>query len=86
MARLAEHFHLPLASEALREIVAGPAFTRHSKFDGAFAAAEREAEHRTAEQLHGDEIDKVLHWAEVVARTAGVELSPPGALMEGVLA
>jgi hypothetical protein len=86
MAQLAGHFHLPLAPEALREIVAGPAFTRHSKFDGAFAAAEREAEHRTAEQLHGDEIDKVLHWAKVVARTAGVELSPPGALMEGVLA
>ena len=81
MARVAAHFGLPLTPEAVSEIVSGPAFTRHSKFNAAFAAAEREAEHHAAEQLHGEEIDKVVHWAQVVAQSAGVALDPPGALV-----
>lgn len=86
MARMWAHFGLPLAPEALAEIVAGPAFTRHSKLGTAFAAAEREAEHLAAEEIHRDEIDKVIHWIHVVARTAGVALIPPSALIPEVAA
>jgi hypothetical protein len=82
MSRLSSHFRLPLEAAALDEIVAGPAFTRHSKSDTAFAAADRAAEHRAAEQVHADEIDKVARWAEVVAQTAGVELTLPAPLMD----
>jgi hypothetical protein len=66
VGRLAALFGIPLEAGALTEIVGGPAFTRHSKFDGAFAAADREAEHRAAAQIHADEIEKVAVWAEVV--------------------
>lgn len=82
MARLAAHFRLALDAPALAEIVAGPAFHRHSKFDTDFAAAEREAEHQAAEQIHGDEIDKVLHWAHAVAQAAGIAMDPPAALLK----
>jgi hypothetical protein len=82
MSRLSAHFRLPLNASALDEIVSGPAFTRHSKSDTAFAAADRAAEHRTAEQVHADEIDKVAQWAEVVAQAAGVKLTLPAPLMD----
>lgn len=81
MARLATHFALPLSPASLAEMVSGPAFTRHSKFDTAFAAPEREAEHRLAQQTHADEIDKVVRWTEVVANTFGIALSPPAPLV-----
>jgi len=83
MARLAVHFRLPLSSAALAEIVTGPAFTRHSKFDTAFAAADRAAEHQAAEQAHADEIDKVAQWAQAVAQSAGVSLTLRAPLLEG---
>jgi hypothetical protein len=81
MERLATHFALALDDAALAEIVAGAAFTRHSKFDDAFTADQRLAEHRAAEQIHGDEIDKVAQWAEVVARSAGIALVLPAPLL-----
>jgi hypothetical protein len=82
MERLAGHFGLALDAPALAQVVAGPAFTRHSKFDTPFAAAERSAEHHAAEQIHADEIDKVAHWAQAVAQASGIALSPPAGLME----
>lgn len=62
-------------------VVAGPAFTRHSKFDTDFGAEARADEHRDAAQVHGEEIDKVAIWAEAVAASAGVPLVLPGALL-----
>ena len=48
-------------------VVAGPAFTRHSKFGNDFGAAERVAEQQQAAPAHADEIEKVVAWAEAVA-------------------
>jgi len=81
MAVLARHFGMPLDAAALAQIVDGPAFTRHSKFDDAFTATERAAEHQAAEQIHADEIDKVVHWAEAVAKAAGIAMTPPASLL-----
>jgi len=81
MAGLARHFGMPLDAAALAQIVDGPAFTRHSKFDDAFTATERAAEHQAAEQIHADEIDKVVHWAEAVAKAAGIAMTPPASLL-----
>jgi hypothetical protein len=81
MGGLAAHFGLRLDPAQLDEIVVGPAFTRHSKFDTAFAAADRTAEHQAAEQVHADEIDKVTRWAKVVADAAGVKLTLPAPLI-----
>jgi hypothetical protein len=82
MVSLAALFGLPLDSAGLAEILAGPAFTRHSKSDAAFAAADRAVEHQDAATLHADEIEKVAQWAELVAERAGIALNAPAPLVD----
>ena len=81
MAALAGLFGLPLGAQDLAEIVAGPAFTSHSKTGAAFAAGDRAQEHRRAADIHADEIHKVAVWAEAVAAAAGVPLHAPAPLI-----
>lgn len=57
-----------------------PALARNSKSGERFAPGERGAVHGEARRLHGDEIDKVLVWAEAVARAAGIPLTAPAPL------
>lgn len=59
---------------------AHPAFRTHSKSGGHFRTNDRRTEHEAARQAYGDEIEKVLIWAEAVARSAGIELSLPNKL------
>lgn len=61
-------------------VVAGPAFTRHSKHGTAFDAQARQLE-RGAEAAHADEIGKVAIWAEKVAESQGIALKLPSALI-----
>ncbi len=81
MVALVELFGIELDAAALDAVVAGPAFTRHSKSEAAFGGAERVAEQRSAAELHGDEIEKVALWAEAVAANAGVPLDPGARLL-----
>jgi hypothetical protein len=85
MSRLAGLYRLPLASNALLEIVNGPAFTRHSKTGDRFAAGDRAREQKTIIDAHSDEIEKVAYWAEKVAESAGISLTLPASLIEGDL-
>lgn len=73
---LSAHFRIALDAAAVDAVVAGPAFTRHSKSEAMFGGAERQAEQRQAAEIHGDEIEKVALWAEAVAASAGVPLAP----------
>ncbi|MFZ4687654.1 MAG: hypothetical protein ACOYLS_00310 [Polymorphobacter sp.] len=68
LAALARLFAVPLDVAA---VVAGPAFTTHSKSGTGFDAAARDAEVLAAADLHADEIEKVATWAEAVAASAG---------------
>ncbi len=79
MTALAGLFGLPLDAKA---VAAGPAFATHSKFGSDFDVKARRAEINTAADTHGDEIAKVLIWAEKVADTAGLALALPGGLFE----
>lgn len=54
---------------------AHPAFGTHSKFGGSFGTEDRRAEHVLAQTAHGDEIEKVLIWAEAVAQSANIPLT-----------
>ena len=74
MAALADLFGLKLSAPMIDEIVTGPAFARHSKFDKAFSVSARVEEQETAEALHADEIEKVVAWAEKVAESRGIAL------------
>ena len=68
MTALSGVFGVPLDIAA---VIAGPAFTTHSKFGSDFDGAARDAEVRAAADIHADEIEKVAVWAEAVAQTAG---------------
>lgn len=77
MTALGQHFGLALDVPA---IVAGPAFTRHSKHGAAFDAEAR-AREQAAEAAHADEIAKVAIWAEAVARANDIALDLPQPLI-----
>lgn len=81
MAALARLYALPLDDAAVAGIVAGPAFTRHSKFGQDFAAGDREAELRAGAEVHAEEIEKVTVWAEAVAAAADVPMTLPSPLL-----
>jgi hypothetical protein len=81
MTALARHYRLPLDETAVAAIVAGPAFTRHSKFGRDFAIDDREAELRAGAAVHADEVGKVAIWAEAVADAMGVPMDLPAPLL-----
>jgi hypothetical protein len=81
IAATATHFGLSLSAVALDEIVAGPAFTRHSKSGAAFTAQTRTSEYAAARAAHGDEIDLVLRWAAQVADNARIAMEAPAPLV-----
>lgn len=62
-------------------VVAGPAFTTHSKFGNDFNRSDRAAEVRNATDGHADEIEKVAIWTEAVAQAADVPMVLPAALL-----
>lgn len=82
MRGLAALYRLPLGSDALRAIVEGPAFTRHSKTGDRFVAADRTREQDLTDDAHTDEIEKVAYWAEKVAEAAGISMTLPAPLTE----
>jgi hypothetical protein len=74
MTRLSDLFGLGLDGPAVERVLAGPAFTSHSKSMAGFGAADRLAEQRDAAETHADEIEKVAIWAEAVAAAAGLSM------------
>jgi hypothetical protein len=74
MTALSDLFGLGLDPPAVERILAGPAFTSHSKSNAGFSAADRLAEQRDAAETHADEIEKVAVWAEAVAAAAGLSM------------
>jgi len=79
LAAACRHFGLDVAEDA---IAGHKAFATHSKFGGRFDASDRAAEHRAAADAYGDEIEKVLAWAEAVANAAGIPLDLPLPLLK----
>jgi hypothetical protein len=74
MARLSDLFGLGLDPPAIELVLAGPAFTSHSKSRAGFSAEDRLAEQSDAARTHADEIEKVAIWTEAVAAAAGVSM------------
>jgi hypothetical protein len=75
------HFELGCDAATVAQIVAGPAFARHSKSGASFTPEAREAEYAEARAAHGEEIGMVMTWAEKVAEGAGVAMEFPGGLL-----
>ena len=81
IAAVTRHYGLTCNAAAVARIVAGPAFSKHSKSGAAFTAEQRQAEYAAARSAYGEEIGMVLVWAAQVAESAGISLEPPGALL-----
>ena len=81
MAAILAHYGLESDAGEIAEIVAGPAFSTHSKTGAAFTAQQRKAEYAQARTAYGEEIDMVVVWAERVAETFGIAMTAPSALL-----
>lgn len=75
------HYGLNASPADLAAMAGGPAFTRHSKSGAAFDAAQRAEEYAEARRAHGDEIDKVMVWAQAVAEANGLAMDLPHPLL-----
>lgn len=73
---LALFFGIDIDADRRKAILQGRAFTTDSKTGAAFTRAQRESGYDEAARHHADEIEKVLVWAEAVAKNAQVELDP----------
>ncbi len=82
VARLSAHFALGFDGDRVAAIVAGSAFTRHSKFDGAFNAQSRVVEQQNAVGVHSEEIQKVSAWATVIAQNNAIAMHLPMSLID----
>ena len=69
-------------SDADRAAVVGDVFGRNAKSGVAFTAADRTAGQQNAATLHGEEIEKVIVWAEAVAANVGLAMALPRPLLE----
>lgn len=81
MVELANLFQVPLDAGEIDAIASGPAFTEHSKTGGQFGSAARLDEYAEAFALHGEEIEKVGHWAAVIAENIGIPMTLPAPLL-----
>jgi hypothetical protein len=77
LERVQSFFGLGLRDDQIREIVSGPAFTKHSKGSVIdYDATSRARDHEAVMQLHADELGMVIHWLNAVAAHLGVPLRP----------
>ncbi|CAN5144106.1 hypothetical protein BH09PSE3_BH09PSE3_27830 [soil metagenome] len=77
---LFKHFGWGADIHRVAEIVEGPEFHRHSKTDIPFSEYDRHREQIESANIHADEIDKVIVWAETIAMQNGIEMILPQAL------
>jgi hypothetical protein len=80
LAALGALFRISDDAASIGEVV-GKHFQRHAKLGGQFSRSERASAQEEAARVHGDEIGKVLAWAEAVASTAGVPMRLPSPLL-----
>lgn len=77
IAGLAAFFGLPLGPHGVAQVIEGPSFGRHSKTATPFSAADRAREQNELPSDRRDEIEKVVIWAEAVAKSAGLAQTLP---------
>jgi hypothetical protein len=82
MAALARLFGVALDEEAIALIVDGPIFARDAKTGAGFARGQRAQDAQRGMVLHGEEVEKVAHWARVLADNAGIAMTLPHSLID----
>lgn len=63
LGRIDDYFGLGIGSRAISEIVAGPLFKQHAKFDGQeYDSTAKDEEKRRIEADHGEELSRIIEW------------------------
>ncbi len=75
------HYGLAMSEAQLSAVLAGPAFSQHSKSGAAYSSEARNADYARVREAHGEEIGMVMVWAEAVAKAAGVAMDAPNPLL-----
>lgn len=81
LSALAQHYGIELEEGEAARIAKGPAFSQNSKTREAYDGARRDEEYAAAGSAHAEEIEKVGIWAQEVARSAAVAMTPGAALL-----
>lgn len=81
LTALAPMFGLVLDDDRIDAIVRGPIFARDAKTGDAFGDGQRTREARRGLEQYADEVEKVSHWARVVADNAEIALTLPKPLL-----
>jgi len=77
LRRTSALFGLDMDEQRISQIVAGPAFSRHSKFsERDYGAETRRKDHEAVTEAHSEELGMVVKWIEAVAVELGVPLKP----------
>ncbi|MFZ2996495.1 hypothetical protein [Sphingobium sp.] len=82
LAALCALFGLPLDRATTDAIAQGPIFARDAKTGGSFGEGQRAQDAQRGLEQHADEVEKVAHWARVVADNAGIALTLPRPLLD----
>lgn len=81
LAAVTRHYGLALDDAGLAAILAGPAFSQHSKSGAVYSGEARARDYARVREAHGEEIGMVLAWAQAVADSAGVSFDAPNPLI-----
>lgn len=81
IASLASFFELDLDRDQIAQVLAGPAFTQHSKDFSKFDTDARLDQHSSVDDAHGEEIDMVVQWSAAVAQSQNISLELPSPLL-----
>jgi hypothetical protein len=81
LAALARLFDVALNGDTIDAIVKGPIFTSDAKTGANFAPGQRAQESQRGLALHGDEVEKVAHWARVLADNGGIAMTLPNGVL-----
>ncbi len=72
--------HFGLAAQGITRLANADALARHSKDGRPFDATLRREEQEKAHRAYGEEIEKVVFWAETIAAQRAISLNLPAAL------
>ncbi|WP_255245604.1 hypothetical protein [Sphingobium sp. D43FB] len=81
LASLAKLFDLAIDADTIAAIVSGPVFTRDAKTGSEFGTGQRQRDAQQAISLYADEVEKVGHWARVIAHNIGISEALPRPLL-----
>ncbi|WP_347567195.1 hypothetical protein [Sphingobium sp. BYY-5] len=81
LTALAGLFSLSMDEAMIDEIVTGPVFARDAKSGVEFVDGQRTRQAQRDLETYGEEVEKVMHWASIIATNAAIPMTLPRPLL-----